>query len=309
MDLTTAGLIADIELSALLPDGMYENSDLISFLNDGYFSDILPFIMRHREDFFITYEDFSPAATLEIPVDAIAQKLKDVQLIRDNRFYNLPRLSMGEVTANANWNKPNGFYIQDNTIVFYPEAPTNDIRLLYFKRPHYMEDSTIDTDEDNVDSSTVYEVTGVSGTTVMVSPNPVAQLGTGITVDFTHSKSYQPFNVVDDIALVTGPSGSQFTAASAELAATFTIGDYLCNPSYTAFPKLPLEVREMLVQAAVVKSMISMKDREGYKLAKDALNEAKQAVSGLISPRVDNEVKKIVNTNGMWGRTNRGWRR
>ena len=305
MDLTTAGLISDMELAALLPDGMYTNADLISFLNDGYFSDVLPFIMKHREDFFVTYEDFDPAATINIPTTAIAQKLKDVQLKSGNIYRSIPRLSMGEVTSQYN-NGSNGFYIQDNTLVFHPNTPTQTVRIIYFKRPHYMEDSTIDTDAANVSSSTVYKVTAISGDELTVTPDPVANLGTGITVSITHSKSYQPFNVVDDIDLVTGSSANIFTAASTTVAATFTVGDYLCNPNYTAFPKLPLEVREVLIQAAVVKAMISMKDKDGYSLAKDALKEAKIAAGSLISPRIDNEVKKIVNTSNLW-RSRRSW--
>jgi len=100
MDLTTAGLIDDIQLNALLPDGMYTNADIISFLNDGFYSEVLPYIMRHREDFFITYADYSAAATISIPTDAIMQKLKDVQLKRGTyTFENLPRLSMDEITT------------------------------------------------------------------------------------------------------------------------------------------------------------------------------------------------------------------
>lgn len=309
MDLSTSGLIADLELNALLPDGMFENSDLISFLNDGFFSEVLAFVMRFREDFYVTYTDFAPAASIAIPADAIAQKIKDVQIKKDDyTFYNLPRLSMGEITASrSTWNKPEGFYIQDNNIIFYPRAQTNNIRLVYFKRPNYLEDATLDT-ELTVTAKSIYKVNGVSGSTIVVTPNPVAALGAGKSKVFSHAKGYQPFDVVNTVNLVTGPSGSIFTAASAALAATFTKDDYLCNVGYTVYPKIPLEARDVLVQAALVKAMSAMKDKDGYKLAKDALAEAKAAIASLISPRIDNEVKKVVNTSSpLWG-GNKGWR-
>lgn len=309
MDLSTSGLIADLELNALLPDGMFENSDLISFLNDGFFSEVLAFVMRFREDFYVTYTDFAPAASIAIPADAIAQKIKDVQIKKDDyTFYNLPRLSMGEITSGkSTWNKPEGFYIQDNNIIFYPRAQTNNIRLVYFKRPNYLEDATLDT-ELTVTTKSIYKVTGVSGATIVVTPNPVAALGAGKSKVFSHAKGYQPFDVVNTVTLVTGPSGSIFTAASTALAATFTKDDYLCNVGYTVYPKIPLEARDVLVQAALVKAMTAMKDKDGYKLAKDALAEAKAAIASLISPRIDNEVKKVVNTSSpLWG-GNKGWR-
>lgn len=312
MDLTTAGLIADIELNALLPDGMYEPSDIISFINDGYFTYVLPFIMRYREDFFVAYADYSPAASIPIPTNAIGQKLKDVQIKKDsNHFFNLPRLSMGEVTSIQNYNRYNGFYIQDNTIVFYPNPQSNDVRLVYFKRPNYLEDSTITTNESLVDSTTVYKITAASsGTTVYVTPSPLAALGAGVTVNFSHSKGYQPFDTVDGISLVTSAVANQFTAPSAAIAASFTEGDYLCNPGYSAFPKITIEMRDLLVQAATIKVMISMKDKDGYKLAMEQLSASEKLIGGLISPRIDNEVKKIVNSSsGIWNRGHKGWRK
>ena len=297
MDLTTAGLISDVQLSALLPDGMYEDTDLISFLNDGFFSDTLAFVMRHREDFYVTYEDFDPAASIDIPADAIAQKLKDVQVKRGDRYFSLPRLSMGEVTSNGTLHGVEGFYIQDNSIVFFPNAQTNVVRLVYFKRPSYMMDSADDES---------FLITAIDTAINRVTVNK--SIAGNVQRDLTLSKSYQPFSV-DVVTTINPTTGVQLYFTGEEIA-KMRVGDYLCNTGYTCFPKIPIEAREVLIQSAIVKAMISMKDMDGYKLAKDALNEAKASISSLISPRVDDEVKKIVSTSGIFGSTSRrGWRR
>jgi len=308
MDLTTQGLIEDIKLNALLPDGMFENADLISFINDAYFSDIVSFIMRHQEDFFVTYTDFEPASSIAIPSDAIAMKLKDVQIKRDNNiFYNLPRLSMGEITkTTGNWNRQNGFYIQDNSVVFYPNAQTNTVRLVYYKRPCYLMDSTPDT---TVTAASAFQVLSKNNLVINTNINPLSVTGAGVNWNFTLSKGYQPFDT-ETIVLAAGPAGSQFTAPDAATAAKITVGDGLCPVGSSIFPKLPYEARDVLTTGAVVKAMIAMKDKDGYAIAQEQLKEVKAAVSSLISPRIDNEVKKIVNNGALWSKMGtKGWRR
>lgn len=295
MDLTTAGLIAKVELDALLPDGMYNEEDIISFLNDAYYSEVLPFVMRHREDFYVAYEDFDPAASINIPVDAIAQKLKDVQLkTSSNRFQNLPRLSMGEVTSNNGNANAQGFYIQDNTIVFYPNIPSHSVRLVYFKRPYPMIDSGDDT---------VYTVTEIDGTSAILNKAPAVG-----TLTLSLSKFYQPYDTVDMSGEGSITTNNHIVLSEEDIAKV-TVGDIFCPRGYRAFAKIPLEIREVLAQASLVKAMISMKDKDGHRLAMESLRNAERSASTLISPRIDNETKKIVNRSPLF-RTNRsGWGR
>lgn len=286
MDLSTAGLISTIKLNALLPDGMFEDSDIVSFLNDAFFSDTLHFMMKYHEDFYITYTDYSASASLSIPTDAIAQKLKSVQLVKGtNSYVNLPRLSNGEITSNRDTNL--GFYIQDNTIIFYPNTPTDTIRLIYYKRPYYMIDSADDT---------VYKVTSISGNDAILNKAPTVG-----SLDLTLSKSYQPFDIEDMSGTGSITTNNHITLSAANIAKV-TVGDYFCPEGYTAFPKIPMEAGDVLQQGAILKAMIAMKDKDGFAITQKQLEEAKKSVAGLISPRIDNSIKKIVNTSSLWGR-------
>ena len=291
MNLTTAGIISDIQLDALLPDGMYDDSDIVSFMNEAFFSEVLAFIMRYREDFFLTYTDFDAASTIAIPTDAIAQKLKDVLLVKSStNLVNVPRLSMNEVASSHNG--VNGFYIQDNTLYFFPNTPSNTVRLYYFQRPKYLIDSGDDS---------VYTVSSISGTNVLVNKAPTVG-----ALDLTLSKGYQPFDT-SAISCTGSITTNNHLEMSAAAAATVTVGDIFCPEGYCAFPKIPLECRNVLVQASIVKAMASMKDKDGYAIAKENLKQAMTSIASLISPRIDNEVKKIVNISSIWGRNSRGW--
>lgn len=294
MDLSTAGLINTIKLNALLPDGMFENSDIISFMNDAFFSDNLHFIMKFQEDFFVTYSDFAAAASIPIPANAIAQKLKDVQLVQgDYTYINLPRLSMGEITSNSV--RANGFYLQDNNIIFYPRIPSYPVRLVYYKRPNFM----IDSDDD-----TVYKVTSIDGTDAILNKAPTVG-----ALSLSLSKSYQPFDVVDMSGTGSVTTNNHITLSAADIALV-TVGDYFCPQGYTAFAKLPVEASDLLIQGAILKAMVAMKDKDGYTLTQKQIDGAKLLVGGILSPRIDNEVKKIVNTGSLWGKSfNRGFGR
>jgi hypothetical protein len=46
--------------------------------------------------------------------------------------------------------------------------------------------------------------------------------------------------------------------------------------------------------------MISIKDKDGIQLAGQSLQMAKDDASTILTPRVDNEVKRIIPRRGIW---------
>jgi len=154
----------------------------------------------------------------------------------------------------------------------------------------------IDSDDD-----TVYTVTSIVATDININKAPTVG-----SINLTLSKSYQPFDVVN----MTGTgsiTGTNHIVLSEADAALVTVGDILCPQGYCAFPKVPVELRSLLAQSAVVAAMMSMKDKDGYKIAKENLGIFRRSLYlGLISPRIENEVKKIVNTSSpLWGKRSR----
>jgi len=311
MDLRTEALISEIKLNALLPDGMFEDDDIISFLNDAYFSEVIPFIMRHREDFYLTYTDFDPAASITIPSDAIAQKLKDVQIKRDaNTFYSLPRLSMNEITSNR-FVRRDGFYIQDNTIYFHPRAQTNTIRLIYFKRPYVLVDSNADTGTTkNYTISEIEKPPLQANAAVKLEDTTLIEYKVYAGTTLTITKVTPPFKSIDTVTPLESQINQSRIYIGEDEVDEVSVGDVLCPGGYSGVPKIPVEAKDFLVQSAILKAMIAIKDKDGYAIAKDIVKEAKSILSGLISPRIEDEVKKIVNTGPLWnGGNSRGWRK
>lgn len=297
MKLTTSSLISDIKLAGSFPDGMFTDAEYLSFLNTGYFNELVPFIMRHREEFFVTYTDQNYADSIEIPSDAIAQKLRDIVRVSDDGDYigNIPRVTLEEMSGYSQaYYRPTGFYLEDNSIKFYPKGNITDkIRLYYFKRPNTL----ADTDD-------CMEITSINGASATGTIPSSWTTDTEISV----IKSNQPFTVNDSYTIST----INVNAGTITLSASgFSKGDFICPKGYTAIAKIPVELRDCLIQAAIVNALVSTKDVNGAKLAREELFIAMDNASGLISPRVEGEVKKIVNNSGVWKYRNNnrsGWR-
>lgn len=296
MDLTTSSLVSDLKLAGSFPDGMFAESDYISFLNTGYYSELLPFILRHREEYFVTFEDFSYSDSISIPEDAMGQKLREVVTVTSDGNYidNIPRMTLEEISRHGwDYYQRAGFYLEDNKIKFHPVGTINeDIRLYYFKRPNKL------TLESNCMKLTSVDGADASGT--------VPSSWTTDTEISVVSKS-QPYNINDSysISAVDSDAGTITLSSSG-----FSEGDFICPKGLTAIPKIPLELRDCLIQAGIVNAMISLKDVNGVKLARDELSIALDNASGLIAQRVEGEPKKIVNTGGVWSIRNnrRGYR-
>ena len=318
VDITTNGLISDMKAHGMLPDGMFSDSDLVDVVNDSFFKDMIPFILKHREDYFSKYKDFAYNNVLIIPHEAMGFKLKDVVRLSSDGNYlgNLPRLTIEEISGyNRGYYRPVGFYVENNAIKFFPSNTITDrIRVYYYSRPAFM--------ELNSECSLVLSATG-SACTVDAIPSTWT---TATKIDVINSEppydprdANNPTPTIDTVNNQT-TDPTYFTIQTLDTvnnvitlsASGFSVGDYICPRGYTVYFPLPYEMREMLIQACMMRIMIALKDIQAYKLHKEQYEASMDNCALLISPRVDGEVKKIVNTSGIWNmnrfnRNNRGW--
>lgn len=294
MDLKTSSLIEDIKRSGSLPDGMFSDTDYIAFLNDAMTSDIIPFMMKHREEFFVVAQDQSYSNTISIPSRAIGQKLRDIVTIdgSGNFIRNLPRLSL-ESISQGNYSYV-GFYLEGNDIKFNPANVLSDnIRIYYFKRPNAL------IHEDNCAL-----VTAINGFELIVSAIPDSFAEDDV-LDVPSND--QPYTITSG-SIITDINTEDLIITVDDVTG-ISVGSYLCPINYSVYPQIPIELKEILIQSAIVKTMVSLKDRDGAKMARDQLGYALDNASGLITPRVEGEVKKVVNNNGLFNRKlNSRWR-
>jgi hypothetical protein len=284
MDLSVQGLIDSIKLDGTLPDGMFNDSDFVKFLNEAYYTDVMAFIMKHREDYFLTYTDYPPTNSILIPSNAVGNKLNDVVTIDSsgNLLSNLPRISRNEIIKGNTRMK--GFYVEGNYIKFMPLDNSDRIRLYYYQRPFYLDSpeniATVISWDSDLELANVDQV-----------PDWIS-----FPISCTVTSFEQPYLVTSNS--ITNASTTNLTISLAEVSA----GDYICRSGYRAIADIPLEVREVLIQAAILKAMVAIKDKDGVKLVGESLAMAKDNASTILTPRVDNEVRKVVPQRGIWRR-------
>lgn len=290
MDLSVAGLIDSIQLDGTLPSGMFTEAEYVKFLNEGFYSDVQAFVMKHREDYYVTYTDFDYANSIPIPARAIGGKLHDLMTVSSDGktlIRNIPRLTKDEMI----YNRVTGFYIEGNNIKFYPEdLITEKIRVYYYERSHPLDAPT------NIATISSWNLGTLTATVDQIPDWVDYPIACSVTTQT------QPYDSTD--RSIIGASTALLTLEFA--AAGVAIGEYVCRNNYRAIPNIPLEVREVLIQSAILKAMISLKDLNGVKLASESLDIAKDAASTILTPRVDGEVKKIVNSRGIWSGRGRG---
>ena len=284
MDLTVTGLIDDVKRTGGFPDGLFSDDDYLAFANDAMSNTLIPFLMRHREDYFMTYTDFLAADVIAIPEDAIAQKLKDVVLVdASNNMINVPRLSIEEISAGRYETiSPIGFYLEDNNIKFYPANKiTNTIRIYYFKRPNYL--------ILNEDCAKIVTITGAAAT--------VNAVPTG----WTTATEIDVVSNLHPFAVTTTYTISSIADPVINLSASGAVANqYICPKGYTVYPKIPIEIRDILTKSTVEAGLLAIKDVAGLKAIKEDIKELIDDLSTLITPRVDGECKKIVNVSGIF---------
>ena len=296
VDYSITAMIARVKRHAMLPTGMMTDTDIVEFMDDELRSTILSNIMRLREDYFLTYQDFLTDGAInqwDLPYDAIGAKLKDVMFILDgvpDNWINVARLSLSEISSNKyDYTRPYGFYLKDNKLCFFPSniAAGQTIRLWYYKRLSHL------TPVAESSSGVVYcaKVLSTNGLDIVVDAVPDGWT-TSTSIDLvSHDQPFYSYPLV-----ISNISGTTITVDKA-LAAT---DDYLCPRGETVFPQVPVELQPLLVAATVIDLMEAMRDQQGIQIANQRYQEILDDITTMLTPRIDEEVKKVVAAGGLW---------
>ena len=280
-DYTTTGLIEQVKRRISIPpsQNLITTARFISILNDELQTRIVPFLMSMREEWFVTYVDYSTDGTTseyDIPSDAVGQKLRDVQLWQNGKQYkNVPRLAPEQLVDSYF-----GFYVQNNKIIIYPDALASGytLRISYFKRTN-----------DLVSTNDAGYISTASSNQITLSTTPPATFINGAEIDIISKNS--PF-ITKETKTISNVVGSTITFTTNTTAVT---GDYACVSGESVYPNIPIECIAMLCQSAGIRVLESLGDTEGLQIAMANYAQIEQSAKATLSPKVDGEVKRVIN--------------
>jgi hypothetical protein len=259
---------------------------------------LLSDVMALREEFFVFKTDFTitqASASYRIPSRAIGAKLRDVVYVDgSNNVKPIPRLPPEDVIDQYRY----GFYIQNNSVVLRSEDNTGVLRMSYFARPGKLVIQNRVATITVISSSTNITVTGDNGHLHPANPSPPN------TLNFDIQKSTSPFEYVAVGKAASHPSAHVFSFAAGVPSGT-SVGDTLELEDETNFVQLPEEAANVLVYRTAAKVLEAIGDESGLRRLSGSAKEMEQAMTILLSPRVDGKGQKVVNKT-LFG--NRWWR-
>jgi hypothetical protein len=288
--MNSSELIAALKIKGSFPtsDDLFSDADFLVLLNMAMDVEINPIILKLNDEYLLQSKDYTVVAgsTYRMPTRVIS--LRDLTLIDGSgNVTQLNRLFEEDRSSNNS-----GYYLLRNSIELSSDIVGGSLRMKYFARPSKL-----------VATADCGQITSINtgANSVVVSAAPSTFIN-GAVIDLVQNNN--PFDLLSMDQAITTVAGTTLTFAS--LSSDLQVGDWVCIANQSPVPLAPQELHTLLVQAALVESLSSKKDK-AFKDANEKYEMMKTNVINMLDPRVNNSsVKmrsgKIFNyfTSGRW---------
>lgn len=287
---TADDLITSVKKRGRVPTSQttFTNANILTLADQELEIGLLPQIMKNREDYYLHETDIDMTAgksQYRIPKRAIGGKVKSVCIVDTNGDETqLEKIDYENRVFYDNAANP-VFYVKNNSIVIVPEPDTTlaaqTLRISYFIRPSSL-----------VVEASAAQITSINtgANTVTVSAVP-STITASTPIDFVRGDG--GFECLDIDVTPTNLASTTFTFSS--LPDDLEVGDYICLAGETPIPQIPAELHTVLALRVTATVLSSLGFINEMKAVQKKLEEAEEAVTHLISPRVDSNSKKIIN--------------
>lgn len=300
-DYTVDGLVTSVRNKYVNPntDSLFDDTNVISILDETQRSYIIPIVASVREEFWVTFVDqaVSGAASYTIPQRAAGAILRDVVYVDTaGNEIDLQQLNPSQIKASFPYGRQLplytfGYYMKNDQVVPYPAnaqtATGYTIRMKELRRPNNL-----------TSSINCGQITNIVGTTITLSfVDP--QWTSSTTFDII--QNYPQFTSIQDGQTISAVGATTITLTA--VPSGLAIGQWVTPTLMTPIPQIPYEMFPLLVQQACVTMANSIGDSQASGLLTKERDLMRKDFTDLISPRVQGGSKKIINRNAPsnWG--------
>lgn len=243
MAYTTTTLLAAIAQRSFMPanQNTLTTAEILSIADEEMRTLIVPEILKLREEFFVSYLDYTITANeanYEVPLRSVGLQVRAVHLIDSaGNVKPLTRISVNEVSTTNAGTDTWAFYLLGNQIYPYPKpsAAIGTLRVYYPLEPSNF-----------VETSAIGVITAINtSTNVVTCASLPSSWATGNSFDFTRVDGGQEPWAIDNTATLVSGTSITFSALPADLG----VGDYVSLAGETALVQLPSAWRDILAQA------------------------------------------------------------
>lgn len=312
---STSGLIESVSRNTLLPSAQatYQPADFIALLNEALQSEVIPFILSLDSNYFVTTVQIpiiqststafvqasvgsgGPNVAYQLPPDAVGKKLVDVAVVSSQGIMTtLPQVTPWQIGSYTAYNT--GFFTQGDLLYLFPArafTALTAIQITYPQAPLALCDDTGAPSNGDPSSAEISAVNTTTGAVTLAGTMPTS-FSIGSAVNFLTGV---PQFRTSAASVISAQSGFQITVdpsvlVDAQGRPTVNVGDWAANLGYSPFLQLPVEARNLVTQAAIVKILEGLGDDKA-KIADARYRQMQKAATFLLSPRIDDAPKTL----------------
>lgn len=307
MSYLTTDFAAAVQRRAAIPTSQstFSAADLYALGDEETRSKLVPLVCKNIEEYYVQNLDYALTANqaaYQIPTRAIASALRDVEIVQSTDTESrtpLERLAREDLYSSVGGNyrftiKKNGFYVQGNQVIIYPQ-PTitqNILRLSYYCRPNQLVDPTACGQILSIDPSTNTIVLSSSAPSTFSASTPMDLISARPSFDWWTQD-------VTPSSITTTTAANDTLVFSAALPSNLAVGDYVCLAGQSCVVQVPVELQPLLIQYVTVRVLSSQADQQALTAAIAELTKLEENALLLIAPRVMGKAKRATNTRGI----------
>lgn len=300
---TVDNLVTSVRNKYINPQSqsLFEDTDVVSLLDEELRSNIIPVINSCDSDYWITNYDqqVTGAASYTVPQRSAAGALYDVVFLdTQGNPIDMQKLSTVQIKATFpfGYQLPLytfGYYVEDDQVFLYPQQAQNatgyKLRMKFYRRPNNLTLST-----------NCAQITNIASSVVTVNYIDTAWT-TSTTFDVI--QNFPQFISISDGLGITNIDSVNLKLTLSSVPTGLAVGMYLCPTLMTCIPQIPYETYPLLVQRGIIRMAESLGDSQGTQLAEKRYEEMKKDIINMMTPRVKKSARKIVNKNSpySWG--------
>jgi hypothetical protein len=291
-------LITQVQYTALVPNSQsqFQSPQILAFLNNEMRLNVSSFIKSVQEEYFVTSLQYPVQAgnSYTIPTRCMGGALRQIVLVDSSgNWVDITKMALEDIVITSYtfftlpiWNY--GYYMMNDKAFLFPQQNTNSmtaytLQINYERQPNELMLST-----------GCGQITAINTGTKQVTVNFVDPSWTTSTT-FDVINNLPQFSSIQDDQVVTNINGNVLTFSA--LPTGLAVGQWVCPAGMSCIPQIPYALFPILVLRAAIRIGVALGDSQLVSTLKDDLAKAEEMALKIMTPRVENDQKIIVNRN------------
>jgi hypothetical protein len=294
---TVDSLITQVQTTALSPNSQsqFQSPQVLIFMNNEMRLNVTGLIKSVMEEYFVTSLQFPVGAgnSYTIPARCMGGALRQIVLVDSSgNWIDITKMALEDIVITSYtfytlpiWNY--GYYMMNDKAYLFPNQGNSEtaytLQINYERQPN-----------DLILSTSCGQITAINPATKQVTVNYVDPSWTASTT-FDIINNQPQFSSIQDDQAITNINGSVLTFSS--IPTGLAIGQWVCPAGLSCIPQIPYALFPLLVLRSAIRIAVAMGDAQLVAALKDDYKTAEDIALKMITPRVENEQKIIVNRN------------